>query len=171
MNSMQRPGRLLALLFAGLLAAAPVLAKGGHDDDEHGHKHGKHGHEEHREKHHEKHYEDHDGHRGPKRGAYFDERNRDVVYRYYAVHPVQPCPPGLARKHNGCMPPGQASKVWLVGQPLPRTVVVAPVPQQIVVSLPPPPSGHRYVQVAGDVLLVAVGSMMVVDGINGLVKR
>ncbi|MDB5897929.1 MAG: hypothetical protein JWP22_744 [Ramlibacter sp.] len=162
MNSMQRPGRLLALLFAGLLAAAPALAKGGHDGDDHGNKHGKHGHKEKHEKH-EKH--------GPRHGAYFDQRNRDVVYRYYAVHPMKPCPPGLARKHNGCMPPGQAQKVWLVGQPLPRTVVVAPVPRQIVVSLPPPPAGHRYVQVAGDVLLVAAGSMMVVDGINGLMNR
>jgi len=27
------------------------------------------------------------------------------------------CPPGLANKHNGCMPPGQAEKL-LRGQPL-----------------------------------------------------
>jgi hypothetical protein len=47
-------------------------------------------------------------------------------------------------------------------------VVVHPVPQQIVVALPPVPVGHKYVQVAGDILLIAVGSMMVVDGINGL---
>ena len=26
------------------------------------------------------------------------------------------CPPGLARKHNGCMPPGQAKKMFRVGQ-------------------------------------------------------
>jgi hypothetical protein len=26
------------------------------------------------------------------------------------------CPPGLAKKHNGCMPPGQARKLYNVGQ-------------------------------------------------------
>jgi hypothetical protein len=26
------------------------------------------------------------------------------------------CPPGLAKKHNGCMPPGQAKKMFRVGQ-------------------------------------------------------
>jgi hypothetical protein len=44
------------------------------------------------------------------------------------------------------------------------------VPRQIVVTLPPVPVGHKYVQVAGDILLVAAGSMMVVDGINGLMR-
>ena len=80
------------------------------------------------------------------------------------------CPPGLAKKNNGCMPPGQAKK-WQVGQPLPRDVVFHPVPSQLVVTLPPVPVGHRYVQVAGDILLIAIGSKMVVDGINGLSGR
>ncbi|MEP7130966.1 MAG: hypothetical protein ABI770_07550 [Sphingomicrobium sp.] len=26
------------------------------------------------------------------------------------------CPPGLAKKHNGCLPPGQAKKLYHVGQ-------------------------------------------------------
>jgi len=26
------------------------------------------------------------------------------------------CPPGLAKKHNGCMPPGQAKKLYRTGQ-------------------------------------------------------
>ncbi len=29
------------------------------------------------------------------------------------------CPPGLARKGNGCMPPGQAKKLFNVGQRVP----------------------------------------------------
>lgn len=29
------------------------------------------------------------------------------------------CPPGLAKKHNGCMPPGQAKKLYHVGQRFP----------------------------------------------------
>jgi hypothetical protein len=103
-------------------------------------------------------------------GVYFDNGNRDAVRRYYASHPPKPCPPGLAKKNNGCLPPGQA-KNWQIGQPLPATVVVQPVPQPILVSLPKVPPGHKYVQVAGDILLIAVGSKMVVDGINGLMSR
>ncbi len=32
-------------------------------------------------------------------------------------------PPGLAKKNNGCLPPGQAKKRYQVGQPLPRRVL------------------------------------------------
>jgi hypothetical protein len=33
---------------------------------------------------------------------------------------VNACPPGLAKKNNGCLPPGQARKSYAVGQRLPR---------------------------------------------------
>jgi hypothetical protein len=29
------------------------------------------------------------------------------------------CPPGLAKKHNGCRPPGQAKKLYNIGQRFP----------------------------------------------------
>lgn len=31
------------------------------------------------------------------------------------------CPPGLAKKNNNCMPPGQAKKLYSVGQRFPAT--------------------------------------------------
>lgn len=31
------------------------------------------------------------------------------------------CPPGLAKKHNGCMPPGQAKKLYRTGQRFPQS--------------------------------------------------
>lgn len=31
------------------------------------------------------------------------------------------CPPGLAKKNNGCMPPGQAKKLYNVGQRFPTS--------------------------------------------------
>ena len=34
----------------------------------------------------------------------------------YALSARGSCPPGLAKKHNGCMPPGQAKKAYNVGQ-------------------------------------------------------
>jgi hypothetical protein len=36
--------------------------------------------------------------------------------RLYAFDARGSCPPGLARKRNGCMPPGQAKKLFNVGQ-------------------------------------------------------
>ena len=37
---------------------------------------------------------------------------------YYAPG-IGGCPPGLAKKHNGCLPPGQAKKLYNIGQRFP----------------------------------------------------
>ena len=55
-----------------------------------------------------------------------------------------------------------------MGRPLPKGVVYYDVPPQVVVSLGPPPTGHRYVRVAADILMIAVGTGMVVDAIQDL---
>jgi len=65
------------------------------------------------------------------------------------------------------MPPGQAKK-WQVGRPLPHDVVYYDLPSDIVVQLGTPPAGHRFVRVASDILLMAVGTGMVVDAIQDL---
>jgi hypothetical protein len=80
------------------------------------------------------------------------------------------CPPGLAKKHNGCVPPGHARR-WERGRPLPRDVVYAPLPPALLVQLPPPPLHHEYVRVASDVLLIATGTAMVVDAIEDIGQR
>ena len=36
--------------------------------------------------------------------------------RLYALDARGSCPPGLAKKNNGCLPPGQAKKLYNVGQ-------------------------------------------------------
>jgi hypothetical protein len=36
--------------------------------------------------------------------------------RLYALNAHGGCPPGLAKKNNGCMPPGHAKKLYNVGQ-------------------------------------------------------
>lgn len=76
------------------------------------------------------------------------------------------CPPGLAKKHNGCMPPGQAKK-WQLGRPLPRDVIFHPLPQDLSIRLSSPQNA-RFVRVAGDILLIAVGTGMVLDAIEDL---
>ena len=105
---------------------------------------------------------------GPRAGAYFTERHREVVRSYYGDrYRAGHCPPGLAKKHNGCMPPGQAKK-WRVGYPLPRDVRYYDAPGDIVLRFGMPPEGHRYVRVAADILLIAVGTGMVVDALEDL---
>lgn len=101
-------------------------------------------------------------------GGYFGNAQRIEVGNYYREQAHGgACPPGLAKKHNGCMPPGQARK-WALGQPLPRDVVYYPLEPGISVRLGVPPAGYKYVRVASDILLIAVGSSMVVDAIKDL---
>ncbi|HUR89035.1 MAG TPA: hypothetical protein VMZ74_08110 [Ramlibacter sp.] len=99
-----------------------------------------------------------------RRGAYFREQDRERVRGYYVEHygGGKGCPPGLAKKHNGCMPPGHARK-WDVGSPLPRDVVVYSVPQPVVTYLPPAPVGYRYQRVGGDLVLIHVSDRVVID--------
>jgi Ni/Co efflux regulator RcnB len=98
----------------------------------------------------------------------FDTHQQTVVREYYGKEfKVGHCPPGLAKKKNGCMPPGQAKK-WRRGAPLPRDVVFYDLPPKLVVEIGLPPAGHRYVRVANDILLIAVGTGMVLDAIEDL---
>lgn len=100
--------------------------------------------------------------------VHFGDHQRSVVREYYEESFKHGrCPPGLAKKNNGCMPPGQARK-WQMGRPLPRDVIYYNLPSSVVVSLGVPPSGHKYVRVASDILLIAIGTGMVVDAIQDL---
>lgn len=98
----------------------------------------------------------------------FEERHREIVREYYGEQFRKGrCPPGLAKKNNGCLPPGQAKK-WKVGHQLPRDVIFYDVPQQLVVQIGVPPRGYRYVRVANDILLIAAGTGMILDAIEDL---
>lgn len=108
------------------------------------------------------------GEGGDQTRRYFTDNQRVIVREYYEEQfRGGRCPPGLAKKRNGCLPPGQAKK-WYVGRPIPRDVVYYEVPQTIVVRLGPPPSGQRYVRVASDILLIAIGTGMVLDALQDL---
>ena len=100
----------------------------------------------------------------------FGDSDRRAVQEYYqSPARGKGCPPGLAKKGNGCMPPGQAKK-WARGRPLPHDLVVYDLPPDLRYRLPPPPAGHRYVQLGADVLMIAVGTSMVVDAIEDMVR-
>ena len=162
----------LALVIGGILAAGPVMAdkpswagagKGGKDErmDR------RDGERADRRDDGERSRRDRDGPSTEKRG-HFEDRHRVIVREYYVEQfRGGRCPPGLRKKHNGCMPPGQAKK-WQLGRPLPRDVIYYAVSQPLVVQIGLPPTGYRYVRVASDILLIAIGTGMVVDAIQDL---
>ena len=158
-------GRVLTFVLAGLLASAGAMAE--KPDGGGGGKHAQKEKHEKKEKHAKKYKHDSDEQEA-RVGGYFHEEQRVVVRTYYTEqYRMGRCPPGLAKKHNGCMPPGQARR-WVVGQPLPREVVYYSVPAPVIVQLGAPPAGHRYVRIATDILLIAIGTGLVVDAINDL---
>jgi Ni/Co efflux regulator RcnB len=97
------------------------------------------------------------------------DRDRNTIHTYYRTDFVSGnCPPGLAKKDNGCLPPGQAKKLWNVGQPLPPTIVYYPLPQPLMTQLPPPPPGYDYGRVDDDVVLMDRNSRLVSQIITSL---
>jgi hypothetical protein len=113
---------------------------------------------------------------GPGGGPYinvdinFNAGDRRVIYDYYGdVARHGKCPPGLAKKNNGCMPPGQAKK-WAIGRQLPRDVIFYPVPPDLLLRISAPPPGYKYVRVASDILLIAAGTGMVAAAIEDLAR-
>lgn len=163
--------RALALAVVSALAIGPAYADkpawaGGGERQEKGKGHGK------------ERGGDRDGDRGNRNGdrrssgarvdIHFADQHRVVIRDYYAAEfRGGHCPPGLAKKRNGCMPPGQAKK-WRMGHPLPRDVVYYDLPPALVVKIGVPPSGYKYVRVAADILMIAVGTGMVVSAIEDL---
>jgi hypothetical protein len=162
--------QLPAFLIAATLAAGPVLA-----DPPEGKGKGKgkgKGRVEHVEYLHESARDDRRSQQrvtlAPSAGVYFADRHRVVIRDYHGEDYRRGfCPPGLAKKNNGCMPPGQAKK-WHIGRPLAHDVIYYDLPPQLVVQIGVPPPGYRYVRVAADILLIAVGTGMVIDAITDL---
>jgi Ni/Co efflux regulator RcnB len=94
--------------------------------------------------------------------------DRDEIRRYYGDQfRAGNCPPGLAKKNNGCMPPGQAKK-WSIGQRLPRDLAYHDLPRDLYSRLRPPGDGYKYVRADADILMISTGTMMVIDAIQDL---
>ena len=158
--------RLAGLVIASLMAFAPAIAK--EQGEKHQDKAEKRAEKAERkaDKHAEKAHKraDKADKHEVRHGGYFREEHREQARHSYREHyaAAGKCPPGLAKKNNGCMPPGQARK-WAVGQPVPRDVVVYEVPRPILVQLPPAPVGYRYERLGADIVLVRVSGRVVVD--------
>src|SRR5258706_8301547 len=94
----------------------------------------------------------------PQRVVVFSDNDRNFVRTYYVdTYGRGNCPPGLAKKNNGCLPPGQAKKRYVVGRVLPPTIVYEPAPVVLVQRLSPLPTGYQYVLVDGNGLKRATG--------------
>lgn len=173
--------RSIAVAVASLMLAVPAFAKDKGEDHGRGNKHAEkyeqkaEKYEQKAEKHARKDFQKAQKQAAKrereeiKHGAYFNDQQRDGVRRYYTQQygDGRRCPPGLAKKNNGCMPPGQARN-WAVGQPVPRGVTLYSVPQPVVTQLRPAPYGYRYARIGNDIVLVRQQNNLVVDIIQGL---
>lgn len=158
----------LTLVVAGFLATTPAFADkpswAGHDKADKHERREKPSHDRDRD---DRSFHQRNEHNYRER-RYFDDRHRAIIHDYYAEQfRTGRCPPGLAKKHNGCVPPGQ-TKQWRLGYPLPRSVVYYDLPPAIVMRLGLPQPGYRYERVGTDILLIAIGTGLVVDAILDL---
>lgn len=174
----------MLILSATAMADRPEWAGRGDDNDgesahKHGHKHGNGGdsdsddderdgdRREYREHRHDR-YQSNAGSIEISIGGYFGDSQRNETHEYYRERSRSGhCPPGLAKKHNGCIPPGH-SRQWVMGEALPRDVKYESIDPAIKIKLGIPPEGHKFVRVASDILLIAVGTGLVVDAIQDI---
>ncbi|MGZ5903841.1 MAG: RcnB family protein [Reyranella sp.] len=98
----------------------------------------------------------------PERQIVIIDRDRDTVRTYYRREfAAGNCPPGLAKKNNGCLPPGQANRAWAVGQSLPPEIIYQPMPRELWSQLTPPPPGYEYARVDDNVVLISTATRVI----------
>jgi len=94
---------------------------------------------------------------------HFSDENRDHARAYLRNTYAHRCPPGLAKRHEGCFPHGYA-RHYRIGGPLPHNF--RPVPYELQTRLRPPARGMYYAMVDDDVLLVTEATHRIVDAIT-----
>lgn len=97
-------------------------------------------------------------------GFRFSDHDRGVIQKYLSGRFMRNCPPGLAKKRNGCLPPGQAKK-YRVGYPLAGGLGEL-LPESLLMQLGPVPHGYQYMLVDKDVLLISEAGHKVIDAIT-----
>lgn len=155
----KQAARWTALVVAGLLLASPAFAaKPDGVGNDKGQKHEQV----------EKRESSHHNHGSTQVNVFLNDRQRSIIRDYYGQEFKRGnCPPGLAKKNNGCLPPGQAKK-WQRGHRMSDDVVYYDLPRALLEQLGGAPKGHKYVRVDDDVLLMTIGTALVIDAIEGL---
>lgn len=93
-----------------------------------------------------------------------EDNDRTVIVNYFGREFAEGrCPPGLAKKDNGCLPPGQAKRYWVNGDRVPSSIAYYPLPDPLLGTLSAAPIGYGYIRVGPDILLVERSTMIVVD--------
>lgn len=101
----------------------------------------------------------------------FDNNQREATRDFFAVdHGRGKCPPGLAKKHNGCLPPGQAKKRYAVGRPLGQGIIYQQLPRDLSVRVGPAPTGYIYGMLDGDLIKMNATTRLIVDAIGAFVR-
>ena len=105
---------LIAVAFGTLVAVAtPAIAE---KNNGHGHQKARAHNQEHSDRAHSRWDKHRAAYTGDGRGYWAN----DGYYRDGRFYGAK-CPPGLAKKNNGCLPPGHAKSRWSVGQTLPTS--------------------------------------------------
>ena len=97
----------------------------------------------------------------------------DRYGRVYAFDAQGGCPPGLAKKNNGCLPPGQAKKLYNVGQVYDRAYGSTWSYQQVPVQLRTQYSlnqDNRYYYNSGYLYQVDPQTMLIERVISALLR-
>ena len=95
-----------------------------------------------------------------------DRKKQAIIKDYLLQHAGKKhCPPGLAKKHSGCLPPGIAKK-YSIGKKLPKEVVLKDLPKDLLELLGAAPDGHIYAQIDDDVVLVSKATQQIVDAVT-----
>ncbi len=100
--------------------------------------------------------------------VFFGGSQRDIIRDYYGNQfKSGHCPPGLAKKNNGCLPPGQAKK-WRVGHRLPGDVIYHDLPNDLLRRLGHNDPAYKLIRVGADILKIGVGTGLVVEAVEDL---
>lgn len=94
----------------------------------------------------------------------FQPAEREVIIRYLTRDYGGKCPPGLAKKRNGCIPPGHQAR-YRPGIILDDSVSWEEPPIEIIEHLRPAPIHTRYVMVDQNVLLVSEATKKILDAV------
>jgi Ni/Co efflux regulator RcnB len=72
----------------------------------------------------------------------------------------------LVRRFYEANPASVQETKWKIGERVPERAAITGVPREVRTALSPLPPGYQYVQLDGEVVLVAVQSRIVVDGVS-----
>lgn len=160
-------GLALAVMSGSALADQPYWAEGQQKHSKYDNRYDKKQYKKHR-KDHEKRLKKQRKHDSAK--YRFHKNDRRAAYSYYGQQNYRRnCPPGLAKKNNGCQPPGQYKK-WQKGKTLGKHTRYYELPPELRHRMSRPHDGYRYVRVDNDVLLVDIVTHVVVDAIENILR-